>query len=80
MTPLERAENAIRSTLASNYGVTIGGSEPILSRAVLTAIREPSGAMRSDGELGLDSDCTFGCNAEAVWKNMIDAALAEEPQ
>lgn len=59
-----------------------GGLIPMdLARAVLTAIREPSEAMSKSGGDALDDGTgAAGSNhaAEACFRAMIDAALAEE--
>ena len=78
MTPLERAARA----LVDNYPLD-SGEEPLdwqdvlsVVRAVLTAIREPSEAMR---EAAWDSECIHpSAMPDGAWQAMINAALAEE--
>lgn len=72
MTPLERAEKALRDSLGLDwpYSANDGLKDAVV--AVLTAIREPSEGMIKAGEC--DGDMPF---AEESWELMIDAALAE---
>lgn len=92
MTPIERAARALCELDGNPPGATMDG-KPLWQdylpkvRAVLTAIREPSEAMLSGGELDFETDGGGGFNVPVwvygervmqVWQGVIDAALAEE--
>jgi len=79
MTPLERAAAAVErlvGTHCERCEAQLAGDPAEIARAVLTAIREPSDAMKKANfdrwERGDDPDIS------ERWAVMIDAALAEE--
>jgi hypothetical protein len=50
----------------------------LIAEAAIAAMREPTEAMRTAGELhGIDSDCKLECSELNVWQAMIDEALKE---
>lgn len=89
MTPIERAEQAVRDALIC--GTVRKGEERNIVRAVLTAIREPGKAVLGAGitaaeeveDWTRDSHGTYRYDTPSdmplpVWQAMIDAMLAEE--
>lgn len=81
MTKLDEVATAIEGALP-NQMKHLG---PLLARAALKAMREPSEGMIDGipdhllGGYGFGDDC-YSANAERIWEHMIDALLSESPR
>jgi hypothetical protein len=83
MTPMQRAEEAVAVAIEAHCpscGVQLPGDPKDIARAVLQAIREPSGQMIMTGIAERHEQPVpeaWSLATENIWRAMIDAALSE---